>query len=184
MKTENFLLILCCVVFLPGCAIQAHKYEIAAENIQILKRSGKSAIRVGEFSSASPKINALTIRGSTFESPYNGSYEEYLKTAITEDLKQASHYAADSNIEVSGVLLKNEFDASGVNIGTASISARVIVNNAGTEKYNKVVTNNHEWESYFAAFSAVPAAQIGYVDTVRNFLKKLYSDEDFIKACK
>lgn len=184
MKARSLALLLCCVFILPGCAIQAQKYEISAENIQKLKRAGKSSLRVGDFTVGDPKINALTMRGAAFESPYNGSYEAYLKAAITEDLKQASRYAEDSNIEVSGVMLENEFDASGVNVGTATISARIMVNNAGTEKYNKVVSYTHEWESYFAAIQAVPAAQIGYVDTFKNFLNKLYSDDDFINACK
>jgi len=175
------------VVLLPGCALQAEKYEIDAENIQILKRSLKSDVAVGKFSvdaKNKDKINNITFRGSTFVSPYNGSYGDYLQAAITEDLKQASHYSAKSAIKVSGVLLKNEFDASGVNVGTASITARVIVNNSGVEKFNKIVSYAHEWESYFAAFSALPAAKIAYVDVYRNLLKKIYLDKDFINACK
>ena len=184
MRIRNFAVLLCLIVFLPGCAVQAQKYEIAAENIQKLKRAGDSKLKVGNFKAGNPKVNEITFRGSSFESPYNGSYEAYLQAAITEDLKQASRYADNSNIEVSGVLLNNEFDASGINVGISTISARVRVNNAGKEKYNKVVTNTYEWESYFAAFSALPAAQIGYVDAVRKFLNKLYSDQDFINACK
>ena len=180
-------LLLLCVALLPGCALQAEKYEVAAENIQILKRNLKSDVSVGKFAvdpANKDVINNITFRGSSFESPYNKSYGAYLQAAITEDLKQASHYSDKSGIKISGLLLKNEFDASGVNIGTASIEARVIVNNSGTEKYNKVVSYSHEWESYFAAFSALPAAKIAYVDAFRNFLKKIYSDKDFIKACK
>jgi len=181
------LLLFLCVLSLSGCALQAEKYEIGAENIQILKRSLKSDVAVGKFAvdgKNKDKINNLTFRGSTFVSPYNGSYGDYLQAALTEDLKQASRYSAKSAIKVSGVLLKNEFDASGVSVGTASIAARIIVNNSGIEKYNKVVSYAHEWESYFAAFSALPAAKIAYVDVYRNLLKKIYSDKDFINACK
>lgn len=179
-------LLLMSVVFLPGCALQAEKYEIDAENIQILKRSLKSDVAVGKFSEdpANKGINNQTFRGSVFSSPYNNSYGQYLQAAITADLKQASHYSKESKIKVSGTLLKHEFDASGVNIGTASMAVRVTVNNSGTEKYNKVVTYAHEWESYFAGFSAFPAAKIGHVDMIKNLMKKIYSDKDFIDACK
>jgi len=184
---KYMLLFLSCVAFLPGCAIQAQKYEISAENIQQLKRSGDTKLRIGAVtadSAVKDKINSITFRGSPFVSPYGGAYETYLKEAITEDLKQATRFSEKSDIEISGIMLKNEFDASGVNIGLADISARIIVKNNGNVKYDKVISHHQEWESYFAAFSAAPAAQIGYVDAVRNFLLKVYTDKDFINACK
>lgn len=124
------------------------------------------------------------MRGGNFSSPYNGSYPEYLQTALTNELEFAGRFSKDSNIAVSGVMLTNKFDGSGMNIGEASVSARIKVLRRGKEKYNKVIATDYTWESYFAAFNAVPAAQIAYAKMIQKFLGKLYSDPDFMNAVK
>lgn len=170
-----------------GCSITANKYTVSTNNIDKLRKSGDSKISVGKFSAEKGKesdINGLTMRGSTFASPYNNSYPDYLQTALQDELSFAGRLGNDSKIVVSGVMLDNKFDGSGINVGMASVSAKIVVMRNGEQKYSKVVKTDHQWESYFAAFNAMPAAQIAYVNMIQKFLGELYADQDFVNAIK
>lgn len=186
-KIIMFIPLLALLAFNVGCSVTANKYTVSTDNVDKLRKSGDSKVAVGKFTADANKeaeINGLTMRGGSFASPYNNSYPEYLQTALKDELSFAGRLSKDSQIVVSGVMLDNKFDGSGINVGEASVSARIKVLRAGTEKYNKVVTTDFKWESYFAAFSATPAAQIAYVNMIQKFLGKLYSDVDFINAIK
>lgn len=186
-KLLPFLILCSLIVFNSGCSVTSNKYTVSTDNIDKLRKGGTSKVNVAKFT-ADPKkqaeIDGLTIRGASFASPYNGSYAEYLQTALQDELSIANRLDSNSQISISGVVLDNQFDASGVDLGEASLSARIRVTKSGNEKYNKVLTTKHTWESYFAAFKAVPAAQIGYVGMIQKFLGQLYSDKDFINAIK
>ena len=184
--SKKVLLIVFAVGFLAtGCTLPTTKYEVSVDNVQQLKRAGKTRVHVGKFTVApenEKKLNNLTFRGSNFTSPYNNSYAEYLKQAMKSELIEASRYRGNSKIIITGELLKNEFDASGINTGLASISARIVVENNGRKKYNKIISVDHSWESSFGGATALPKAQMGYNDTVNKFLKKLFSDKQFLQA--
>lgn len=188
MKKILALVFLLCLLSLNvGCSITANKYTVSTDNVDKLRNSGDSKVAVGKFRAEPGKeaeINGLTMRGGSFNSPYNNSYPEYLQTALSDELSFSGRLNKDSKIVVSGVMLSNKFDGSGINEGEASVSARIKVLRAGSEKYNKVISTDFTWESYFAAFNAMPAAQIAYVHMIQKFLSKLYSDGDFINAIK
>ena len=170
-----------------GCSINANTYESSVSNIQQIRRAGDSKVAVNGFKvdpAKAKEINEKTFRGAGFVSPYDADYAKYLEEALKQELKQANRYDANSNINISGLVLKNHFDASGVNIGEASISADIRVTKGGVEKYKKEISAKHEWESFFSGFSALPAGQKGYVELIQKFLAQLYSDKDFIAAIK
>jgi hypothetical protein len=187
---KKIMALICISVILAmtgGCSVTANKYTVAPENVQKLRASGNSKVSVGKFSAAEGKeaeVNGLTMRGGNFASPYNNSYPAYLQKALTSELSFAGRLGNDGKILVSGVMLSNKFDGSGINEGNASVSARIKVVRGGVEKYNKVVATDFKWESYFAAFNATPAAQIAYVHMIQKFLSKLYSDTEFVNAIK
>lgn len=179
------ILLLTLSLTISGCSHIAPQYEVSMENVQKLKRSGNSKVKVGSFVAQAGKkneLNELTFRGGSFSSPVNGSYAQYIKKAIKKELYLANRYSENADIDISSVLLKNEFDGSGTNIGLASISAEFIVRKNDETKYKKTISVDHEWESYFAAFSALPAAKQGYVQLIKKFISKLFTDKDFLRA--
>lgn len=178
---------LAALVFLSACTTTAPSYQPSMENIGALKNQRPGQIKVGAFAAEGndkDKVNALTIRGGAFLSPYGGSYVEYLREALREELKLAGLLNDNADVEVSGALLRNEFDASGLSIAFAVMEARLTVKKNGVVRYSRQKSVRHDWESAFAAMVAVPKAHQNYSITVQKLLASFYADADFQKALK
>lgn len=187
MRLNTIVLLAALTLLASGCSIMAPNYQPQFDNIRTLRNSSTSPVKLGEFKAdpaAADKINKVTLRLSPLQSPYNGSYTDYLKEAIRQELNDAGRLSENSKISISGVLLKNEMDASGVSTGSGSIEARFIVQNDNTVRYDKVKSANHEWPSSFLGPVAIPAAQQAYLPLVQKLLAVLYGDLDFLNALK
>lgn len=170
-----------------GCSLAAPKYNAKFENVQTLRGAGLGSAKVGDFvadPAAKRDVNRLTIRGGSYVSPYNGSFVAYLQEAIRQELYDARLLDPNAAIEISGVLMRNELDGSGINVGIAEIEARFVVRRDGQVRYDKVKSARHEWESAFAGATAIPRAQQQYPTVVEKLLTTLYSDPDFVSALK
>ncbi|MDR3426870.1 hypothetical protein [Silvimonas sp.] len=170
-----------------GCSIVAPKYSPSIPNVGQLKSAGDFNAKVGKFTSVdgSPgNANPISIRGSGMHSPYNNSYAEYLAAAIAQELELAGRLNPGSQLEISGLLQKNDLDGSGMNTGTGDIQARFVVKKAGAIVYDQVKVAHIEWESSFAGAIAIPKAQQSYPDLVSKLLETLYADNNFINALK
>lgn len=152
----------------------------------MLKDAGNYTVKVGEFSSKNDVANAnpIQIRGSSMASPYQNSYANYLAESIKQELSIASKLAADASLEISGVLLKNDIDASGFNVGFASIEARFLVKKNDQVRYDQVKSVKQEFPSSFAGAVAIPRAIQEYNFAVQKLLALLYADKSFIEALK
>jgi hypothetical protein len=169
-----------------GCSLMAPQYSASIDNVQKLKNAGDFASRVGKFDSAADKANAnpISLRGSSLASPYGDSYAAYLAEAIRQELALAGKLKPDAEIEISGMLLKNDIDTSGINIATGDIEARFVVKQGTAVRFDKVKTVHLEWESSFAGAVAIPRAQQQYPTLVQALLGALYDDPDFLRALK
>jgi len=174
------------VALSTGCSMMAPQYSASINNVQTLKNSGASQIQVTQFNSSDDKANSnpITIRGSSLVSPYNASYSTYLTEALKQELKLANRFSVQSNIDVSGVLLKNDIDASGFSTGYATVEARFIVKRDNSEVYNQIKSVKHEFPSSFAGAVAIPRAIQEYSFAVQKLLGLLYEDKAFIEASK
>ena len=123
------------------------------------------------------------MRGSSMTSPYEGSYANYLAEAIKAELVMAGKLAPGSDVEISGVLLKNDIDAA-TSVGTGDIQARFLVKRNGQVRYDQVKTAQNKWESSFAGAVALPRAVQEYPRMVQALLGELYSDKAFLQALK
>lgn len=174
------------IIFSTGCSTMAPQYTPSIENTQSLKDVGHFAAKVGEFSSkAAPEnANPIKLRGSSLTSPYQNSYANYLAEAVKQELSLASKLAPDANLEISGVLLKNDIDATGSNIGLVSVEARFIVKKNAVVRYDQVKSIRQEFPSSFAGAVAIPRAVQEYQFAVQKLLGQLYTDKAFIEALK
>lgn len=175
------------VLSLGACSLAAPKYNASMENVEKLRDAGLGKAKVGKFTAdpaAKANVNRLTIRGGSYESPYDKSFVAYLEEAVRQELDDARLLDAGANTEVSGVLLRNELDGSGISIGTADIEARFTVKRDGTVRYEKVQSAHHEWESSFIGAKAIPAAAQNYPTVVQKLLAALFGDSDFLAALK
>ncbi len=172
-------------IILSGCGMVAPKYSASMDNVQMLKDAGNISAKVGKFDSIRGKGNAnpISIRTHPMTSPYDNSYAAYLTEAIKQELSLAGKLKPDTDIEISGSLLKNDIDAA-ISMGTGDIQARFIVKKSGQVRYDQTKTVHHEWESSFLGAVAIPRAQQQYLNLVQKLLAALYADQDFLQALK
>ncbi|MFZ6749222.1 hypothetical protein [Undibacterium sp. Ren11W] len=174
------------VVLNTGCSVMAPQYNLSVDNVQLLKNSGTSVVKVGEFSSkeAPGNANPISIRGSSLSSPYQNSYANYLAEALKQELTIAKKISPNAISEISGVLLKNDIDASVSSVGSTTIEARFFVKQNGKVSYDQVKSIKHEFPSAFAGAVALPKAIQEYTFAVQKLLALLYSDAAFVQAIK
>ncbi|TNC76415.1 hypothetical protein FHI69_15790 [Janthinobacterium lividum] len=166
-------------IVLSACSTVAPPYTPSMDNIQTLKNSAASQAKVGVFAAQKNADAPLSMRGSSLASPYAKSYSVYVAEALKQELSMANKLAPDADIEISGTLLQNEFDASGFSTGTAMLEARFIVKKAGEVRYDQIKTASHEWPSSFAGAIALPRAMQEYTVVVQKLLAQLYQDKAF-----
>ncbi len=186
MKRLFILLLMCGSMALSGCSsLIAPKYSFSPENVQALKDGGTGKVRLGEFRAATPETESADIgmRGSHLNSPY-GSYSAYLREAILQEFTEAGRYSADANTEIGGILEKNLFNANGISQGDGELAARITVQRDGVKTFDKQLSAKTTWPSSFAAMTAIPKAVTEYPKLVREFVRALSQDPDFINATK
>lgn len=185
-RSTTFLLVLTATLISTGCSMMAPQYTASLDNVQALKDAGTYTAKAGNFTSASDPANAnpIKIRGSSLASPYQNSYANYLSEAIKQELQLAQRFSPDSTIEISGVLLKNDIDATGFSVGFVTIEARFIVKKSGKIVYEQVKSVRHEFPSAFAGAVAITRAVQEYEFGIRKLLASLYTDPSFISALK
>lgn len=185
-KSIRMFALISLVAMASGCSFMAPQYSASLTNVQKLKDAGEISAKVGEFSSAKDpaNVNPISIRGSSLDSPYAGSYALYLAEAIKQEFSLAGKLSPGADVEISGVLQKNDIDASGISKGTGMMEARFVVKKSGQIRYDQVKLVNSEWESSFAGAIALPKAQQEYPVMVQKLLAMLYGDTAFIKALK
>ncbi|OFZ70913.1 MAG: hypothetical protein A2Z01_04885 [Betaproteobacteria bacterium RBG_16_58_11] len=184
---RNFLFVLAFVVLLSGCTFNAPAYTVSIPNIQKLRDVGPSKVAVKDVTfppSEKDKLNHVTLRGSSFNSPYDGSFAKYLREALRQEFLEAGKLAEQSDLELTGVMYRNEVDASGINVGNASIGAQFTVRRNNAVKFDKKLSADHQWESSFAGAVAIPAAINNYQTAVQKLLSTLYSDIEFQDSIK
>lgn len=170
------------IALLYGCTSMTPQYQPDFEMVNTLKDIPLAPMQVGEFTSASPELDKVSIRGSSLDSPFGGSYSAYLRNAVAEELKQASLWDSNSKIIIKGELLENELDASGLSIGEANLSARFRVDKNGKQVYDKVHTVHHEWDSSFFGNIAIPNAINNYPIAVQKLVNEFLLDIDLLHA--
>lgn len=172
---------------MTGCASVAPVYVAKNENIRVLQSKPGAKIGAGDIlikKENADRLNQLTIRGGGYTSPYQDSFANYLKEALIIELRAAGRWDPSSTIKISGELLENDLDGSGMNTGTARVGARFIIDHSGVTAYNKVLTADHSWESSFMGAIAIPKARENYVATVQKLLGMLFSDAEFLDAIR
>ncbi|MFZ6689098.1 hypothetical protein ACO0K0_15255 [Undibacterium sp. SXout11W] len=168
---------------LTGCAAVAPKYQATVDNAKTLQATQGGVASVGPFTAKNANLNQLSLRGGAYTSPYNNSYAEYLKEALRVELESAGKLGNNTNVVITGELLKNSLDAA-IGTGTANVSARFVVTRDKNKSYDKVLSADTQWESSFVGAIAIPAARQHYADAVKQLLGKLFEDKDFQQSIK
>ena len=187
MIRNGFLLVAVLLTTLTtGCALVAPRYDAALDNVQRLKDSGMQPAKVGNFTSTPDKGNAnpISIRGSSLNSPYEGSYAHYLAQALGQELSLAGKLAPDAQTEISGALQKNDVSVPPTGSASGDLAARFVITRGGQTRYDQVKSIHDEWDSSFVGAVAIPRAQQRYPIMVQKLLSALFTDPAFLQAVK
>lgn len=162
----------------------APKYQSGMANSQVLGRQSNGApLKVGAFT-ADAKLDkkALSVRGSTLKGGDDGKYSTYLRDALMAELKAAGRLDDKTNSEITGELLENKLNGSGMSTGNASVKARFVIKRDGAQVYDRTLSAQHEWDSSFIGAIAIPAAFDNYPVTIQKLFQQLFSDPEFERA--
>jgi hypothetical protein len=159
-------------------------YTASMDNVETLKKAGAFQASIGEFTSikGDGNPNPISMRGSnTVSSPYQDSYAGYVAEALRQEFTLANKLAPNASIELSGMLIKNDIEVP-MGTGHAHIEVRMIVRKDGQVRYDQIKKIDQQWESSFAAATAIPLAINEYPVAIQKLLGSLYGDAEFIKA--
>lgn len=185
MKTYAIMSLLI-MLTVTGCATDiliTPKYTSDYAIIDTLKLQNLSKVDIGAVTPKRihEKVNNITLRGNPLVSS-SKSYAQYLEDALKKDMTDANLLDSKSVIKLSTLLLKNEMDISGSNIGYGFIEARFTTFRNGYIEYDKIVAAETQFESSSISETAFSNGRNEYPVLVRALLNKLYSDQEFIDA--
>lgn len=172
-------------VFASGCAITLPPPAASLGNVRDLRESDIQPMRVGQFTPdpANTQADSVSLRASGLSYP-QGSFAVYLADAARADLSAAGKLDERSPRVLSGVLVTNDVDSSGISVGTARHVARFQLDVEGRRVYDKEQAVESTWESSFIGAVAIPAAANGFAAGFQKLLQKLFSDPEFKKAAR
>jgi hypothetical protein len=169
-----------------GCAQITLGAPTASEaGIRAARESGIAASQVGEFKLAAGKPRevdgALSLRGSSLASPYDGSMARYLQQTLETELRAAGLLDANAKQQIVGELLESSIDPA-ISEGKARLAARFSVRRDGRVVFAKELVAESAWASSFVGAVAIPAAVNEYGALHRKLVAMLLADADFRRA--
>jgi hypothetical protein len=96
MKKILFCLLM--VSLISACSMNTTQYQPDFNLVNDMKDSNLEKMSVGDISSKNPKVNKVSIRGSSMVSIFDNSYAKYLEAALREQLQQVSASTTTSSI--------------------------------------------------------------------------------------
>jgi hypothetical protein len=142
-------------------------------------------VQLGSFT-LDPRMPATddkiqSMRGGNDVVAPEGSFTQYLKATLTEELRVAGLFDPKSNIVITASMLEARLNT---NMGTASgqLRTRFTVTRDHALRYDRELTAADSWEGSFVAASAIPAAANHYQGLFRRMVGILLDDMDFKNA--
>lgn len=181
----QILFSLMAVFLLAGCSIKGIEFTPSFNSVNELKDADLKVLDVQKNNLSVEKKQAVSMgRGSNkMISPYGESFQEYLEFALKEELQQASIYNKNSDIKIKTELLTNKLN-TGIDVGTADLSANFKILISNNEVFSKVYKVHHEWESSFAGAIAIPATIQNYPIAMQKLIDKFLLDKNVINIIK
>lgn len=170
------------ILLTTACTAVAPKYQAQVSNVDKLSVVTKD-VQVSDFK-INKKLNSISLRGSSLESPVEKSFAKYIENALILELSKAKLYNDLSPRIISAEVVKNDLDASGFSTGEGIISVAFTITENEQSLFEKTITSKVTWESSFIGAVAIPNAISSYPKLISTLLADLYSDEDFINALK
>lgn len=185
MKTKVSFIGCLVALMLCGCVQVPVTYQPALENLEVLKGGKMPPLNVGVFALAPGKDAAIdksvTARAATIVPANGGTFSQFLKEAITTELRTAGKYDSASTIVIRGLLTTSQLDAA-IGTGSGALGAKFSLSRGDRVVYEKDVNVDSKWESSFVGATAIPAAINEYTSLYKKLIGKLFGDSEFRAA--
>lgn len=179
---KSLLFVPLLALLLQGCGMTMTRYEPSYDNVQRLKQNPPLHTISDTQVTAAAGQGSLSVRANPIRSP-SGSIPLHIQDAINEELRRAGLLDPQAQRHLQVLVLKNELSA-GVASGHGELAARFTLLKGSEVAYEATQTVNSQWNSSFFGPIAIPNAANAYNPLVRDLLKALYSDPQFIQALK
>ncbi len=183
-RNFKIALIALSIAAISACTMTTPRYDSDPSNAITLKTQALTAVKVGQITKQrGSRVESVSIRGTSLQSA-NGSFENYIRDALVDELDHAELLDQNSTTQIDGVLLRNELDGSGLHRGYGEIEMQFTVSRDHTILFDKKITAQQEWRSNALGALALSRAAYNYPLMIKKLLGKLLKDPDFIVALK
>lgn len=180
MKTIKTLTIIGVSMYMIGCTHMTSNYGASPKNVEVIKNIGASEISVGEFTSKSGEHTSIGCRAAgPVKNQNNQSFEDYIEKAFINELKMASAYKEDSNIKISGLIDKLDFNS---NIGAGKWIIDANVTSTTSKGYS--VKSTYRFSTNFVADKACQQVAQAFEPAVEEFINKVLTHPEFSTLTK
>jgi hypothetical protein len=171
MKT---IIALLAIVTLTGCSTFAtSRYSSSVDNVMSLREHKGQKVKVGNFTSFEPGLSVITCRGvGPVKSPDGEPYSEYIRKALTDELKMAEVYSVDSPVTLTGQLNSMNFSSTS---GNWEMSLTVNSSN-GT---SVTVNENYKYTTSYVGETACQQTAQAFMPAVQDLIGKLVRGPEF-----
>ena len=173
------------VLLASGCApLMAPPYAADYEALDRLEatRPGMVAVARAQPTDPEDKVNNVRMRSTRLVSP-NGSFALYLEEAMRRDLAEISILDPKAPTRIAARILVNELDLGVLN-GGGRMEVEIVVTRADTQRLRRTYRAETKFESGYGGAVAVPAGQAEYPRLVRELLRQVYADAQFVAAIR
>jgi hypothetical protein len=143
LKSIKNLTVITAAIVLSACSAQVSRYHSSADNVNAL-RNITTKLDVGEITATKPTKSVMCRLANPVIMPNDGTINEYIENAFTEELKMAGLYDKNASIIISGNL-NNTTASSGMSDGHWTFDMTVKSSNG--KSFN--IIHKHEYSGSF-----------------------------------
>ncbi|MBN0986642.1 hypothetical protein [Amphritea pacifica] len=179
----RYCLIVLLTLVTAGCgALKSPAYSPDYQVLDNLKNKQLLNVSVAPVEPTDPeaKVNKISLRAASLTTD-QGTFSAYFEQSMIQDLTEMGIYQPSSNVQIKATLVENNIDISSFSKGHGKMIVDLEIHKSSVLTFSKQYIGETEFESSFAGAVAIPKAQSEYPYLVRELLKQIYSDPEFIK---
>jgi hypothetical protein len=188
MRYTERLSILVLALMVVGCApIPVSPYSPDYVLLEQLKSQSIEKISVAKVQPTSrwASVNHIYLRLSPLVvRNQEGTFASYLETAIKSDLKEVGVFDPDSNVQLIVTIIKNDIDVSGVSNGSGNLMVNLTITRNEIVILEKIYSSYIQFPISIFGLLATAEGRDQYTNLVRQLLKSIYSDTEFLGGVK
>jgi hypothetical protein len=171
------ILLISATIALAACSHTAPRYGVSSDNVEALRAAASSGAKLstGAFTTFEPGLNSISCRAAGGVTPPDGlTYEQFIKQAITSELKIASIYSEAASSKIEGHLDYINFNS---NIGSGKWQIDMTFKSSGIDPFT--INTIYPFSTNFVAEVACNQVASALPSAVQDLIAKLVAHPSF-----